>query len=251
MGPARLARGVTGSISTAISTVVSSPPLADAISKRMRQFSATPPSPSAEKNSKTPLAPPFFPFFTSFFSHVQVTASGRIGGSPKISFTLSPFLRGLSTGLIFDLGVEGSASSTPKEDKTMDGQFVGVARKVCSSFVDRFLMVVLDVSDNVCVNGTMRERNKKRDFIMMWLCFFKTQVGVALFLFTVGKYEFLRFINYIITHKHVTGTSMTGAWEEFRSDASDAHTRANLLLTRLNATNDDFFVVLNRKPKTK
>ena len=46
-------------------------------------------------------------------------------------------------------------------------------------------------------------------------------------------------------------TTPTGAWEEFRSDASHAHIRANLLSTSRNVRNDDFFVVLNRKPKTK
>jgi hypothetical protein len=44
---------------------------------------------------------------------------------------------------------------------------------------------------------------------------------------------------------------LPGVWEEFAFEAWHAHIGAQLLSSRLNVTDDDFFVVLNRKPKAK
>mmetsp|Transcript_4094 Transcript_4094/g.8538 ORF Transcript_4094/g.8538 Transcript_4094/m.8538 type:complete len:195 (+) Transcript_4094:158-742(+) len=156
-GAARFASGDTGSNSIVSSTAVSPPP-SSTTSNTMRQFSAMPASPSVEANASDDDDDPLrrVVAVSSLATQVHVTVRGSRGGKPNISVTLSPFLRGLSTAFVLPPGERGSAGSTPKEEATMEGQFVGVARKSRTSQTGRPLMVVLEVRDRQLVEG--RER---------------------------------------------------------------------------------------------
>lgn len=128
---AKTARGDMGSYDTVNSTVVPSEtldPSSILVGKEnfILQFDATLASPSGDTSS-TP--------FLSLLRQVHTTLSGRMGGSPNISRTCSPFRRGLSTEYLLP-----RTGWTLFAEIKIVGQLVGVERKVWSCRTDTPLM---------------------------------------------------------------------------------------------------------------